>query len=222
MLSRKNRRHKDSRPMFPFGEIMLPVIGLVALGILILSVKIFFMPSGNDKQYENIPENVSEKELAAVSEQNTSSAIATPDTKSTDSSNNSSDLVAVAVPVSESDSSVSTSRNNSAVKQGKNTSAGQSSTSAVQSDNRNPSVNEADGNSSWGVQIGSFKKTEAAESLSKQAKQKGYSVFIQQADVKGEKYHRVIVNAGNSQTRASEIEKNLKDDGFPTFLKRIR
>jgi cell division septation protein DedD len=145
-----------------------------------------------------------------------------PDTKSTDSSNDTPDPVAVAVPVGESDTSVSTTRNNSAVKQGNYMSADQSSTSTVQSDNRNSSVNEADENSSWGVQIGSFKKTEAAESLSKQAKQKGYSVFIQQADVKGEKYHRVIVNAGNSQTRASEIEKNLKDDGFPTFLKRIR
>lgn len=222
MLSRKNRRHKDSRPMFPFGEIMLPVIGLVALGILILSVKIFFMPSGDDKQYKNLPENISEKEVEAVSEQNDSYTSAMPDTKSTNSSNNTSDSVAVAVPVDESDSSVSISSNNSSVKQEKNMSADQSITTAEQSDNKNSSVNEVDGNSAWGVQIGSFKETDAAESLSNQAKQKGYSVFIQQADVKGEKYHRVIVNAGNSQTRANEIEKNLKNDGFPTFLKRIR
>ena len=43
MSMRENRRLEEKRTMIPFGDIMLPVIGLVAVGLLIVGVKLFFL-----------------------------------------------------------------------------------------------------------------------------------------------------------------------------------
>jgi cell division protein FtsN len=43
MSTRESRRLKEKRSMIPFGDIMLPVIGLVAVGLLIVGVKLFFL-----------------------------------------------------------------------------------------------------------------------------------------------------------------------------------
>jgi len=42
MSIRESSRHKERKSVIPFGDIMLPVIGLVAVGLLIVGVKLFF------------------------------------------------------------------------------------------------------------------------------------------------------------------------------------
>lgn len=228
MLSRKNRRRKDTGPMFPFGEIMLPVIGLVALGILILSVKMFFLPSGDDKLYQNIHEENGNNEIERVIEEEKDVDISVkPESYNTQKSSfpDNSAAVAVAVPVNEGEPSTSeTDREENDFERTQGNNNGNPGDTSVEASANRPSTstNTADQNSSWGVQIGSFKEIDAAESLSAQVQQSGYSVVTQQAEVKGDTYHRVIVLAGNSRGNATEMEKKLKVDGFPTFVKRIR
>lgn len=55
MIARKNRRHRDPSPMFPFGDIMLPVIGIVALGLLVVGIKMFFLPANSENEYTPVP-----------------------------------------------------------------------------------------------------------------------------------------------------------------------
>jgi len=43
MSARENRRQRDKKPMLPFGDLMLPIIGLIAVGLLIVGIKFFFL-----------------------------------------------------------------------------------------------------------------------------------------------------------------------------------
>ncbi|NLB84333.1 MAG: hypothetical protein GX791_08845 [Synergistaceae bacterium] len=51
MATRESRRLKEKRSVVPFGDIMLPVIGLVAVGLLIVGVKMFFLPGDKSTTY---------------------------------------------------------------------------------------------------------------------------------------------------------------------------
>ncbi len=239
MLSRKSRRRRDPSPMFPFGEIMLPVIGLVALGLLIVAVKMFFIPSGEEKTYGNIPQEVIEKE---VNDDETEVVQVTKDDSTisleekaqkqrkeplSNSENDQAIENTIAVPVEEG-TNVS-KKDNIAIHSGEGEKS-DSSQSAKPGENLDPkeSSNAVKGDlaknpdSRWGVQIGSFKDADAARSLSSKAKQTGYSVRIEEAVVNGTKYHRVIISAGSTKAEASDIQDKLKQQGYPTFLKRAK
>ena len=37
------------RPMFAFGHVMLPVVGIIAIGLLVVGVKLFFLPPPSEE-----------------------------------------------------------------------------------------------------------------------------------------------------------------------------
>ncbi len=43
-MKRRDKRYREQRLMFAFGQIMLPLVGIVAVAILILGIKMFFLP----------------------------------------------------------------------------------------------------------------------------------------------------------------------------------
>ncbi len=49
MALRESKRHRDKRPFIPFGDMMLPVIGFVAVGLLVAGSSFFFSPDQNRK-----------------------------------------------------------------------------------------------------------------------------------------------------------------------------
>lgn len=60
--SRKSRNYKEKRPMFAFGQLILPIAAILALGLLFTGIKLFFFsPStaNGAKPIEYIPSAVS-------------------------------------------------------------------------------------------------------------------------------------------------------------------
>ncbi|NCC58998.1 MAG: hypothetical protein EOM17_15485, partial [Synergistales bacterium] len=74
------------------------------------------------------------------------------------------------------------------------------------------------GSSKWGVQIGAFTTNSRAETARQQAIKAGYSPVIRTAVVKGKKYYRVVVPAGNERRDANELSARLKKSGFPIYV----
>lgn len=52
--SRKNRNYKERRPMFAFGQLVLPLAAIIAIGLLFMAVKLLFL-SPNENKSTGIP-----------------------------------------------------------------------------------------------------------------------------------------------------------------------
>ncbi|MEA3507832.1 MAG: hypothetical protein U9R40_02790, partial [Synergistota bacterium] len=52
---RRSRKYKEKRTMFAFGHLMLPLAGILAIGLLVLGVKLLFMTPKEEMSYPDAP-----------------------------------------------------------------------------------------------------------------------------------------------------------------------
>ena len=216
MGTRRTRRYKMRRPLFAFGQLMLPLVGIVALGLLVVGVKLFFLPG------ENGGASVLSSGQDFVSEKN--SLVALPGTKPTPTSPqktpnpthsalspNSPETMQIAVPVTHKDQ-ILQPRNESTSKPVVHSPvASPSSTSA-------PPPTLSGKNFSWGVQVGAFTKRDQAISLMKKLQKIETNVLITTGTVNGKTYYRVRVAAGQTRQDAEKLERKLRQKGYPTLI----
>ena len=65
------------------------------------------------------------------------------------------------------------------------------------------------GVSAWVVQVSSLGSPEAARSLQDELRAKGYPAFVEQAEVRGQRYYRVRVGPEIERGRADRIAQQL-------------
>ena len=227
MSTRESRRLKEKRSMIPFGDIMLPVIGLVAVGLLIVGVKLFFLSGPKNPGYSPISPTV-----PAASRQETpqpapvSSKPAAPSRPPVP--DNHAVLAApvgasqpVTVVSSPSGTKSSPVASSPAAQPGQKTPAPSPSKPAARQP-APPSPPPSAANSRWGVQIGSFTARDGAETVRQQAARAGFSSVITSALVNGKTYFRVTVPAGNDRQQANNLAEKLTKAGFPVFVVGMR
>jgi len=222
MIARKNRRHRDSGPMFPFGDIMLPVIGIVALGLLVVGIKMFFMPAKPEKEYMPVTVSQSPAKHMEIKEQE-KKIVLSDKPKSAQVKNQ-----PIAIPVSSSSekgvthitNTVGNSGSTEINKENKETIAVSARPEATKATVKSvtSTVQGVTGTGVWNVQIGSFSTMRSAEQEAKRANKAGFKAGITEVNVKGKTYHRVYVPAGSKRSDAVLLEKKLKNAGFPTFV----
>ncbi len=227
MIARKNRRHRDPSPMFPFGDIMLPVIGIVALGLLVVGIKMFFLPANSENEYTPVPvPQVIEKQEKKQQPTQTV-VVSTGSEEKLVSPKNEKKTELIAVPVSSAGQTHQPSIVSVLPKQNPNTNKAEP-TISTETDNKvmKASNNPVKGSSSvsdvskitWNVQIGSFVESKSAQTEAQRAENAGFKANIITASVNGKSYHRVFVSAGKERSDAVILEKKLKKKGFPTFI----
>jgi cell division protein FtsN len=204
-MKRRDKRYREQRLMFAFGQIMLPLVGIVAVAILILGIKMFFLPpkSGDTsrpavKQEEPVSASVPKQNSVPSS----SAAKEAPKGK-----------VVMAVPVGKAPATEQGVSPSKAEPPTPSNIATSKTTSAVA-----PPATSAVKETKWCVQVGSFTERARAESVMRSLKEKGYNGLIAQVEVSGKTYFRVRVPAGNSREEANALENKLKGDGFPTLV----
>ena len=218
----KRDRQGEKRPVFSFGQIMIPLVGLIAIGLLYLGVKMFFF---TPTKIVNDKTNVSPAEIVAqpapssnnadIQPAKPASKAPKPSAKSTPSVPIEEPLVSsknvVAVPSSESHAAKATKTASKTTTENVEIKASQQPSAALQ-----PSKG------GWGVQVGSFTEKQRADEVKNKLENAGYGnkVRIIEAVVNGKKYYRVQVYAGGDVSDAKQLEKKMQDMGLPTFVVR--
>ncbi len=204
MSARENRRQRDKKPMLPFGDLMLPIIGLIAVGLLIVGVKFFFLSEPAREPHKPV---VVQESLAPSPSQESVPVAAAPVASSP----------APAVP--EQVAAPVTAQPNS---EGTATTTTAATSIAATTTEQTEKVAPPTGNSNWGVQIGSFKNSDAANRLKTKVSKEGYNAFVSKAVVKNSTYYRVTVSAGNQRNEADKRAAQLKQAGYPILVVRLQ
>ncbi len=226
MATRESRRLKEKRSVVPFGDIMLPVIGLVAVGLLIVGVKMFFLSGDKSSTYNSpvvrtrpaVPQKAPPKGVLP-----TPAEPSPPTERKTEGKGGGE--VALAVPTGSSGKAAPAAQEKSPIASPPESKSGgavrkpqpQKPSVPVQKP-RTPSMKD----SRWGVQIGSFTSRDSAESLRQQVSKSGYSTAITAAVVGGKTFYRVTVAAGKERSSAVSLSSTLKQAGYPVLVVEVR
>ncbi len=226
MATRESRRLKEKRSVIPFGDIMLPVIGLVAVGLLIVGVKMFFLSGDKSTPYTPLPARTSRAapQKPPVREAVPSSTLPSPPREEKPEGKGGGE-VALAVPAGSSGKAAPAEEGESPIASPPDSKpAGaakkpqpQKSPAPIEKP-KAPSIKER----RWGVQIGAFSSRESAESLRKQVSKSGYSAAVTAAVVEGKTFYRVTVPAGKERTSAVSLSGKLQNAGYPVLVVEVR
>jgi cell division protein FtsN len=218
---RRGRKFKERRSIFSFGHIMLPLVGLLALGLLILGVRLLFFQSpeefsmGDYEAEESVTIQESYQEENAPSE-----GYQTEDSQSKP-------VVAVPVEITdEEEDYAGTGRTPSAeeeeaaatAKKQESKQAEEAGSMEAEKTQQPASATSTAPSGFWGVQVGAFTVRESAENLASELRQKGHESFVIPAEVGGKQYYRVRVKAGDNRRAAEQLEKTLSSEGYPTLV----
>ncbi len=226
MATRESRRLKEKRSVVPFGDIMLPVIGLVAVGLLIVGVKMFFLSGDKSRSYNPpvartspaSPQKTTEKPVAALPVNSSPAA----DQKTAGKSGGE---IALAVPAGSSREEIPASKEESPIAAPPEKTPEKESKKAAPAKTPGPSEKQGAPSaeaSRWGVQIGAFSTKESAESLRQQASKSGFSSAVTTAVVGGKTFYRVTVPAGKERLSAENLSEKLQKAGFPVLVVEVR
>lgn len=212
MGTRRTRRYKMRRPLFAFGQLMLPLVGIVALGLLIVGVKLFFLPGKSSETSIISPEEqtISQKNPTGISPgENSFGKVPGAEKQGEDSSVFSTpESMQIAVPVGKKDPVVATSQK----PREENTSTPKKPAPSVL-----PPVTTATGGG-WGVQVGAFTQQEQAITLMRELQKTERNVLVTTGVVNGKTYYRVRVVGGKDRVDAERLEKELRRKGYPTLV----
>ncbi len=213
MGTRRTRRYKMRRPLFAFGQLMLPLVGIVALGLLIVGVKLFFLP-GKTSETPIVPSGqhvASEKKPTPVSPAQSLPAKPSLEGKPGTASSifAQPESMQIAVPVDKKNPpppSAPSKPREEAPSTPKITSPPPAA----------PAITGITG--SWGVQVGAFTKRDQATALMQTLQKTEKNVLITTGTVNGKTYYRVRVVAGKTRADAERLEKELRRKGYPTLV----
>ena len=214
MNARRSRRYKMRRPMFAFGQLMLPIVGIIAVGLLVIGVKLFFLPTSKGGSLYQ-PE-VSRSVTATPTRSLQPEELDNPSASNAASVQKGDGPVAIPVGQSQATGITPSTKTNGQKQAVEKTAVPAKPVPGSEKPIATTVPSPTSGN--WTVQIGAFTDKGQAEQLANKARKEGYTVLVAQGDVKGVLYYRVRIVAGKSRGEALELEKKLKASGYPTYV----
>lgn len=204
MTFRKNRKFKEKPTIFAFGHIMLPLVGILALGLLVLGIRLLFVTPESNITYQEIPEPTSTAKI--------------PDPVLPETLEKTKPDTIIAIPVQEDPEADGTT-----VKGDKKDP--QEVPKSVAEPTPNEVIQKTGPSASvqtgvWVVQIGAFTLKDSADSLALEVRGKNFEPFVSRAEVGGKTYYRVRISAGSERSDAEALAKDLASKGYPTLVTR--
>ncbi|MDR0616900.1 MAG: SPOR domain-containing protein [Synergistaceae bacterium] len=215
--SRRSRNYKEKNSMFAFGHFALPIAALVAVGLLFVGIKLFFLtPSGKGDGIE-VPIDGTEGPgyYAAVSFDEF--AETPPDLifetlpEETASKPSSAPAVGPIGSQTEAASAAKASQPSAPARQDAKAKAPVRRTPA-------PSTAQAPSGTGWAVQVGAFSKLDGANTVLAEMKKMGYVASVSKSEASGSTFHRVRVSAGKSREEAQRLASQLEKKGYPVLV----
>ena len=242
MAARSTSRFKQ-KPAVPFGDFMIPILGVIALGIVVVGIRLLWSPSvpnpaiiAQPKSTRNAPvvERVSaNNENAAGQEENASKSSSGEEEGSVSKKVAVRDVL-IAQPVQRNSGKAASDRLSVSDR-----SSAQADTPVIQiqsqraprpepkkaevqrePEKKAPVVARASAESSaFVVQCGSYTTRSAANSVVASLKKLGHSPVVRKAEVNGKTYFRVIVDGGADRAQADKVAVGIKASGHPVFVR---
>lgn len=218
--SRRSRRNRTRRPSFGFGHFMLPIVGLVAVGILVLGIRMFFFPSPKG---EITPPGVEGVQATSPTGDQPGKPV------DTTSAGSGGEVVAVpegsaptALPPVPKAKDVQPKPEVKPVvpkiKPPAPLTAGAASTTAKPAAVQAKPTVEANAKEAWNVQVGAFKDRSNAENLVKKLKQEGFPARLIEAKAGEAILFKVLVQSGTERASAETLAKTLGEKGYPVLV----
>lgn len=227
----KRSRQNEKKPLFSFGQIIIPLVGLIAVGLLYLGVKMFFFSPTKMVSNQIKTSEIVAQPTPTENEERNQMPSATSATSSYPAENNypappvTSKTIAP-VPIEEptlGKNVIAVPSVNVAPKATNSTKAKSENIKTNITKKAPASTNGSRiSNGGWGVQVGSFTEKWRADEVKNKLENAGYGnkVRIIEAVVNGKKYYRVQVYAGGDVSDAKQLEKKMQGMGLPTFVVR--
>jgi len=220
LSTRRSRRGRARRTGFGFGHFMLPIVGLVAVGILVLGVRLFFFPSSREEIVKPLEEpavavqaGVQEgnagitgnegEEIIAVPEGNI------PAKKEPEAPKKTAPEKTGTKPATR-----KTTSSQPAVESGPTTVPKSPATQAEPPEVPSNGVK-------WGVQVGAFKESANAEKLVKKLKEEGFIAKLSEVKSGENVLTKVFVLAGEQRLDADKLSKALQEKGYPVLVLKL-
>jgi cell division septation protein DedD len=238
--SRRTRTYKEKGSGFTFGHFALPVAAVIALALLFVGIKLFFLMPAGRIGIEVVPAPI---DLSAQSERNlqiaaplaaesepaegeTASSAAPAVNTSPAETAGAGETIVLAGPIAPNGTSArvrpsapAAPGNNSAAPRAANTARNtQPAVRTAAATPRNSAGAVLGANGKWAVQIGAFVKQEGASTLLSEVEKQGYVASISKVDSSGKTFHRVRVNAGGSREDAAKLAAELERKGYPVAV----
>jgi cell division septation protein DedD len=219
--TRRARSYKEKSSIFTFGHFALPVAAVIALGLLFVGIKLFFLtspektggeavvvPGAGETAWGPAPP-IAEQPDFALAESDYSVKSVPGGAEKLETADVS---IILAGPLTQTGSSAKTPVTKAETKKETAASAAKTqSAPAAASAKTNP-------NARWGVQIGAFVNENSASTLLAEVKNQGYLASISKVDSSGKIFHRVRVGAGNTREDAAHLASELKQKGYPVAV----
>jgi cell division septation protein DedD len=190
--TRRARNYKEKSSGFTFGHFALPVAAVIALGLLLVGIKLFFLS----------PPEQAKIQVSRTTDSVTSHTSFTPVTQESDFTLEDAGRLGGEFAATEPENAANASSRVSNVSQP-----------------TRPSARVTDSSKSrWGVQIGAFVNEGSASTLVSEAKKQGYPAFISRVASSGKTFHRVRVGAGNKREDADRLASELEQKGYPVSV----
>ena len=238
MAARSTSRFKQ-KPAVPFGDFMIPILGVIALGIVVVGIRLLWSPSlpkpaiiAQPKSARNAP--VVQK-VVVKNETPASQEDVAPKTSSGEEGTVSKKVavrdVLIAQPVQKASSGkAATDRLNAGDRPVLQVTGGtiqnaprtepKKAEAPREVEKKSPVVRAASAESSaFVVQCGSYTTRSAANSVVASLKKLGHNPVVRKADVNGKTYFRVIVGGGADRPQADKVAAVIKAAGHPVFVR---
>ncbi len=234
MNARKTRNYKKKSPMVSFGQIALPIAALVAVGILVVGVRLFLLSpdhrdGGGDVLPTPAPEVVSSPSPAAPSSPPPAPSHVPSPTR-TAPAHPQGDVIAVPVdPESTPAKSRPVPASPIPTRRPRPTAPAPSprpsrvsptplpapSTAPAPSAPASPQPTVASSQKGWVIQVGAFSKREAADALLGTLRGTGYAAVLSEADVAGRHWFRVRIPVSGERGTADALAAKLRGQNLP-------
>ncbi|EHM13488.1 SPOR domain-containing protein [Jonquetella sp. BV3C21] len=228
MPSRSTNRFKQ-KPALNFGDLMLPVLGIVFLAILIIGIKVLFFPAQASKTpivvnspartvqpapvHSELPQRSAVVEPVPV-QADVVPADARPLVAEPATDKNGQTAVAVAPVKTAPPAKKPAAKPAPAVRPAVSAAPAPVARPAVSAPDRGATIEK----SNYLVQSGSFTDDKGASTVSAELKSKGYATVVRRAEVKGRTFFRVFVAGGSSAESAQAVADKLQSAGYPVLV----
>lgn len=223
MAARSTSRFKQ-KPAVPFGDFMLPILGVVALGIVVVGIRLLWAPNPPKPTVITQPRPITQHQSAGIVGDKKDGVVTKKEKI---------DNVIIAQPVQRKSGGRSQSEDRPATTSGE---GGENVSAKILSQPRAARVDPKKGDAAPGenrvvvrggsidkslfiIQCGSYTDRAAANAVVSSLQKMGHSAVVRQAEVRGKNYYRVIVAGGRERAVADEIAKDIKAAGHPVLVR---